>query len=157
NITRVEIYIMNRANNTETLRNFAAFMDLGESQQIYKPENPNIGPGNPGVPASNTANSLFNSLTSNPSFRPFDNASTAIANDLNLVKGTDFEQINGARRLDDNEFTFHRELGYISLTRKFQNDEVIAVSYEYTHNGQSYKVGELSEDYQDRKSTRLNS
>lgn len=42
NITRVEVYIMNRANNTETLRNFAAFMDLGESQRIFNPSNPNI-------------------------------------------------------------------------------------------------------------------
>lgn len=150
NITRVEVYIMNRANNTETLRNFAAFMDLGEGQRIFKPDNPNIGPGTPGAPASNAANALFNSLTSNPSFRPYDNASSAIANDLNLLKGTDFEQINGARKLSQNEYTFHRQLGYISLSRKLQNDEVLAVSYEYTYNGQSYKVGELSEDYQNR-------
>lgn len=148
NITRVEVYIMNRANNTETLRNFAAFIDLGEGQRIFRPDNPAIGPGNPSAPASNAANELFNSLTSNPSFRPFDNASTAIANDLNLVKGTDFEQINGARKLASNEYTFHKALGYLSLSRKLQNDEVIAVSYEYTYNGQSYKVGELSEDYQ---------
>src|SRR5690606_24133778 len=114
------------------------------------PDNPNIGPGTAGVPASNGANALFNNLTSNPSFRPYDNASSAIANDLNLVKGTDFEQINGARKLSQNEYTFHRQLGYISLSRKLQNDEVLAVSYEYTYNGQSYKVGELSEDYQNR-------
>ena len=150
NITRVEVYIMNRANNTKTLRNFAAFTDLGEGQRIYKPENPNIGAGNPSAPASNAANSLFNNLTSNPSFRPYDNASSAIANDLNLVRGTDFEQINGARKLEQNEYTFHRQLGYFSLSRKLQNDEVVAVSYEYTYNGQSYKVGELSEDYQNR-------
>src|SRR5690606_18511 len=110
----------------------------------------NIGSGNPSAPASNAANSLFSNLTSNPGFRPYDNASTAIANDLNLIKGTDFDQINGARKLDQNEYTFHRQLGYLSLSRKLQNDEVIAVSYEYTYNGQSYKVGELSEDYQNR-------
>src|SRR5690606_12368452 len=73
-----------------------------------------------------------------------------ITNDMNLIKGTDFDQINGARKLDQNEYTFHRQLGYLSLSRKLQNDEVIAVSYEYTYNGQSYKVGELSEDYQNR-------
>lgn len=150
NITRVEVYIMNRANNTQTLRNFAAFLDLGEGQRIYRPDNPNVGGGNPSSPASNAANSLFNNLTSNPSFRPYDNAATAIANDLNLVRGTDFEQINGARKLEANEYTFHRQLGYVSLTRKLQNDEVVAVAYEYTFNGQSYKVGELSEDYQNR-------
>ncbi len=150
NVTRVEVYIMNRANNTETLRNFVAFMDLGEGQRIYKPENPSIGTGVPGSPASNDANQLFKTLTSNPSFRPYDNASTAIENDLNLVKGTDFTQVNGARKLAENEYTFHKELGYLSLNRKLQNDEVVAISFEYTYNGQSYKVGEMSEDYQNR-------
>ncbi|MDN3668071.1 cell surface protein SprA [Echinicola jeungdonensis] len=150
NVTRVEVYIMNRANNTETLRNFTAFMDLGEGQRIYRPENPNIGSGSPDAPASNGANELFENLTNNPAFRPYDNASTAIESDLGLVKGTDFEQVNGARKLGQNEYTFHKELGYLSLNRKLQNDEVLAVSYEYTYNGQSYKVGELSEDYQNR-------
>lgn len=150
NITRVEVYIMNRANNTETLRNFAAFMDLGEGQRIFKPGNPNIGTGTPGAPAANGSNLLFGNLTSNPAFRPFDTGSGAIEANLNLVRGSDFEQINGARRLAPTEFIFNRELGYISLSRKLQNDEVLAVSYEYTFNGNVYKVGELSEDYQNR-------
>src|SRR5690606_18113915 len=33
------------------------------------------------------------------------------------------------------------------LTRKLQNDEAIAVAYEYTYRGELYKVGELTEDY----------
>ncbi|WP_394801480.1 T9SS outer membrane translocon Sov/SprA [Belliella filtrata] len=150
NITRVEVYIMNRANNTETLRNFAAFMDLGEGQRIFRPDNANIGAGTPGSPAANNANLLYSNLNGNPSFRPFDTGSSAIESTLNLVRGSDFEQVNGARKLAANEFIFNRELGYISLVRKLQNDEVLAVSYEYTHNGTVYKVGELSEDYQNR-------
>lgn len=149
-ITRVEVYIMNRANNTQTLRNFAAFMDLGEGQRIYNPENPGIGPGNPQSPAANGANELYNTLRSNSAYRDFETAATAISSDLGLERGVEFEQINGARKLAENEYTFHRQLGYFSLSRKLQNDEVIAVSYEYTYNGQSYKVGELSEDYQNR-------
>ncbi|MEX0882523.1 MAG: cell surface protein SprA, partial [Cyclobacteriaceae bacterium] len=111
---------------------------------------PNIGQGNPLAPASNNANELFNSLRGNPAFRNFESAASAIRDDLGLDRSTDFEQVNGARKLAENEYTFHRELGYFSLFRKLQNDEVIAVSYEYTYNGQSYKVGELSEDYQNR-------
>jgi len=150
NITRVEVYIMNRANNTETLRNFAAFMDLGEGQRLFKPSNPNIGTGTPGAPAANESNLLFGNLSSNPAFRPFDTGSSTIEANLNLTRGSDFEQINGARKLAQAEFIFNRELGYISLSRKLQNDEVLAVSYEYTFNGKVYKVGELSEDYQNR-------
>jgi cell surface protein SprA len=149
-ITRLEVYIMNRANNTQTLRNFAAFMDLGEGQRIYNPENPGIGSGNPQSPASNNANELYNTLRGNPAYRDFETAATAISSDLGLERGLEFEQINGARKLAENEYTFNRQLGYFSLSRKLQNDEVIAVSYEYTYNGQSYKVGELSEDYQNR-------
>ena len=149
-ITRVEVYIMNRANNTQTLRNFAAFMDLGEGQRIYNPTNPNIGQGNPQAPSTNTANELFDALKSNPSYRNFETAATTISDDLGLERGLEFEQINGARKLAENEYTFDRQLGYFSLSRKLQNDEVIAVSYEYTYNGQSYKVGELTEDYQNR-------
>ncbi len=149
-ITRVEVYIMNRSNDTETLRNFAAFMDLGEGQVIHRPENTNIGSGEAQAAAGNNANNLWNSLRNNPSFRAHDESANAIANELGLERGTDFEQVNGARRLSSNEFIFHRELGYISLQRKLQNDEVLAVSFEYTYNGQSYKVGELSEDYQNR-------
>ncbi|GGZ38977.1 cell surface protein SprA [Echinicola pacifica] len=150
NITRVEVYIMNRANNTETLRNFSAFLDLGESDEIYRPDNPNIGPGVPGSPAANGSNDLFANLTANPSYRPYDQSSSAIEGGLGLVKGTDFVQVNGARKLAANEYIFHKELGYLSLNRKILNDEVIAVSYEYTYNGRSYKVGEMSEDYQNR-------
>ncbi|SHN22032.1 cell surface protein SprA [Cyclobacterium lianum] len=149
-ITRLEVYIMNRANNTQTLRNFAAFMDLGEGQRIYDPENPAIGQGNPQSPAANEANELFNTLRNNSAYRDFETAAGAISSDLGLERGVEFEQINGARKLADNEYTFHPQLGYFSLSRKLQNDEVIAVSYEYTYNGQRYKVGELSEDYQNR-------
>jgi cell surface protein SprA len=155
NVTRVEVYIMNRANNTETLRNFAAFIDLGEGSRIYKPNNPSIGTGNPGAPASNGANLLYQNLISDPGFRPFDTGSNAIESSLQLTKGLDFDQVSGARKLAPNEFFFNRELGYVSLSRRLQNDEVLAVSYEYTFNGQVYKVGELSEDYQNRPESEL--
>lgn len=155
NVTRVEVYIMNRANNTETLRNIAAFMDLGEGRRLFNPQNPNIGPGNPTSPASNAANALFANLNSNPAFRPFDSGPGAMESGLGIRRGVDFEQVSSARRLAPTEFIFHRELGYISLNRRLQNDEVLAVSFEYTFNGQTFKVGELSEDYQNRPSNEL--
>lgn len=155
NITRIEVYIMNRAANTETLRNFAAFMDLGEGRVLLNGENPSIAPGNPNSPATNGANNLFQNITGNPSFRPFDTGSRAMESALGVRKGVDFEQINGARKLDETEFFFNKQLGFLSLFRRLQNDEVLAVSYEYTYNGQVYKVGELTEDYQNRREDEL--
>ena len=155
NVTRIEVYIMNRATNTETLRNFAAFMDLGEGRVLLNPQNPAIGPGNPNAPAGNNANSLFGNISNNPAYRPFDTGSRAMEQDLGLRKGVDFEQINGARKLEPTEYFFNPQLGYLSLFRRLQNDEVLAVSYEYTYNGQVYKVGELTEDYQVRAEDEL--
>ena len=155
NVTRIEVYVMNRATNTETLRNFAAFMDVGEGRVIYNPTNPSIGPGNATAPAGNNANLLYSNVANNPSFRPFDTGSRAMESSLGIKKGVDFEQINGARKLNQNEFFFNPQLGYLSLFRKLQNDEVLAVSYEYTYNGQIYKVGELTEDYQARAEDEL--
>ncbi|WP_254423489.1 cell surface protein SprA [Algoriphagus sp. A40] len=155
NVTRIEVYIMNRATNTETLRNFSAFLDLGEGRVIYNPTNPAIGTGNPGAPAGNEANLLYSNIANNPAFRPFDTGSRTMESTLGIRKGVDFEQINGARKLNQNEFFFNPQLGYLSLFRRLQNDEVLAVSFEYTFNGQVYKVGELTEDYQTRAEDEL--
>ena len=141
NITRVEVYVMNRATNTETLRNFAAFMDLGEGKVLLNPGNPTIGSGTATSPASNGANRLYTSISGSPAFRPFDSGARVLEGDLGIKKGVDFEQINGGRKLDQTEFFFNGQLGFISLFRMLQNDEVIAVSYEYTYNGQVFKVG----------------
>ena len=51
-VTRVEVYALNRTNNTQTIRNFVAFMDLGEGQEIFQQKNPFIGNGNAALPTS---------------------------------------------------------------------------------------------------------
>ena len=71
-------------------------------------------------------------------------------NDFSLVNSIDFEKVTSARKLSDSEYKVNGTLGYISLLRKLQNDEVLAVSYEYTYNGKRYQVGELAENYQNR-------
>jgi cell surface protein SprA len=147
NITRVEVYILNRNNDTRTLRNVVGLMDLAEPNRIY---NPTVISAGSSLPNANEANNLFNDV------RAFDRNADGINSILdnyfsgNVNNGTDYEKITGARMLNPTEFTFHRQLGYITLTRKLQNDEALAVAYEYTFNGRSFKVGELSEDYASR-------
>ena len=60
--------------------------------------------------------------------------------------GRDFEKIENARKLNEREYDFNRQLGYISLNTALNTDEVLAVAYEYTLRGQVYKVGEFSTD-----------
>jgi cell surface protein SprA len=147
NVTRVEIYILNRNNDTQTLRNVVGLMDLAEPRRIYNTDA--VGVNNANLPNANEANNLLARAISIGGRAP-----DAVSGNLQSFlgtnsNGTDFEKITGARKLNPTEYTFHRQLGYITLTRKLQNDEAIAVAYEYTYNGRHYKVGELSEDYSD--------
>ena len=147
NITRVEVYILNRNNDTRTLRNVVGLMDLGEPRRIY---NSSVTSAGANLPNANEANNLFadvRNLDRNADGinAILDNYFTGTSNN-----GTDYEKITGARILNPTEYTFHKQLGYITLTRKLQNDEALAVAYEYTYNGRNYKVGELSEDYASR-------
>lgn len=144
-VTRVEVYVTNRNNDTQTLRNVGAFMDLGEGEPYRE------GLNGVGGPARNEANDLFQFLRNDDRLRAPDDISRTLANDpqYELVKGTDWELLRGARKLSDNEFTFHPQLGYVTLLQPLRNDEIVAVSYEYTYKGERFRVGELTEDYQD--------
>ncbi|QJW88397.1 cell surface protein SprA [Spirosoma taeanense] len=152
NVTRVEVYVTNRTNTTETLRNIVGFQDLGEGRP-YSANNPNLQPINGRSPADNAANGLYARLTSNSQspIREVDRTSEVLTSTYGLTKGTDFDVLRGAKRLTDREFKLQPELGYISLVTPLRNDEILAVSYEYTYQGRRYKVGELTEDYQARR------
>ncbi|NBP70150.1 MAG: cell surface protein SprA [Cytophagia bacterium] len=145
NITRVEVYVLNRNNDTQTQRNVIGLMDLGEGSRVY---NSAVGGRNGSSPAANTANNLFTQVLGIPS-RNSDEIAVALDGlfDGSNNNGLDYEKMNVARKLAPTEFTFHPQLGYITLTRRLQNDEALAVAYEYSFNGVTYKVGELSEDY----------
>ncbi len=105
-VSRVEVYVLNRNNNTQTLRNFAAFMDLGEGEVIFQDGNNFIGNGDPNSPTSNDANSLFQNLQSNPDLRRPDQVSSILEEQYSLEKGQDFVRVTGARKLDPSEL-FH--------------------------------------------------
>jgi cell surface protein SprA len=153
NVTRIEVYVTNRTNTTETLRNLAGFQDLGEGNP-YAQANPNLQPfaRNSRTPADNRANGLYDKLTNNPAnpLRQVDRTSEVLTTTYGFTKGIDFDLLRGAKRLTEREFKLQPELGYISLVTPLRNDEVLAVSYEYTYQGRRYKVGELTEDYQAR-------
>lgn len=153
NITRIEVYTINRQNDTQTNRDVVGFMDLGESDKTYRKNL--FGGGESSLPTSNksTNNSLFEKL------KGLTGTSQALSDNINgaleggafqLVNGTDFEKITSARKLSATEFSFHNQLGYITLQRKLQNDEALAVAFEYTYNGLKFKVGELTEDYSNK-------
>ncbi|MFA0962389.1 cell surface protein SprA [Roseivirga sp. BDSF3-8] len=147
-IQRVEVYVINRSNNTEGVRDVVAYMDLAEPERVYQ-EELEINPP-PFEANGNGANRLWGILRGDPSLRQIENfeqnINAAIPPGAEFVNSRDYVITANARKLTDREFYFNPQLGYISLSRRLQNDEMLAVAYEYVYNGQAFKVGELSED-----------
>jgi cell surface protein SprA len=151
NIERIEVWVTNKTNRFEegSNRNIVAFMDLGENKNHIFNKVPAFQ-ASPGalIYPDNNANRLYQELTT----------SYGMIRDVNQITnafaplypgfqiGRDFEKVENARKLDEREYDFNRQLGYISLNTALNTDEVLAVAYEYTYNGQQYKVGEFSTD-----------
>ncbi len=148
NVTRVEVYVVNRSNDTQSLRNVLGMMDMAEADpdNIYRDglisPNPVFNNAN-----TNEANNMFDILDGLN--READNVNAQLEG-LGFENGVDFEKITSARKLDPAEYTFDPQLGYITLQRKLQNDEALAVAYQYSYQGRVFKVGELAEDYNGR-------
>ncbi|MCX8486707.1 MAG: cell surface protein SprA, partial [Crocinitomicaceae bacterium] len=147
-ITRIEVWVTNRTSNTENTRNIVAFSDLGEAL-------PSNCQGNPGSYAGtefpdNQGNGLYEWAANQPMVRGFVNSTTALSTQVNapgpFLQAVDYEKVENARKLTEAEFTYNALLGYISLNNALNNDEVLAVSYEYTYRGDTYQVGEFSTD-----------
>lgn len=147
-ITRVEAYITNRANNTSTIRAIAGITDLGDAVPFNAASTTVNGPRLESRPTNNANNDLFGRMTRDRQVRNVDETNDRLTNGFGLRRSEDFEVLRGARKLLDRDFTFHPQLGYLSLNSPLRDDEVLAVAYEYAFNGQVYRVGELTDDYQ---------
>ena len=152
-ITRIEVWITNRTNQIQNVRNIIAIQDLGESSRIglnsiptgfvnvssgAYPDNSNndFDPTNIGGPGSQLNESIRDISTAEFGF------STTGVNE-----GFDFGKLENARKLiQGTGYTLNSQLGYISLSQRLQNDEVLAVAYQYTIGGEVYQVGEFAND-----------
>jgi len=148
NVTAVEVYITNTQGSFQNTRNILAFTDLANDRRINNTAR--VQPSTPRINiASNGANNLFENLTGgfpgSEDIRGFNNADQILQGEL-LKSGDDYERLENAVLLSPNEYTLNPQLGYISLNRTLNPQDVLAVSYRYTYNGQVYQVGELSTD-----------
>ncbi|MDD3005833.1 cell surface protein SprA, partial [Flavobacterium sp.] len=159
-ITRIEVWITNKQNRVSTtennLRNIVALQDLGEAQLFGLPDSEVVGVTDAGLfnvspdTPSNNGNNKFdpNNIGSNFLNSNIRDVSTALNgfNNAGMSEGIDFAKLENARKLSASEYTFHPQLGYISLNQKLTNDEVLAVAYQYTIGDQVYQVGEFGTD-----------
>ncbi len=151
NITKIEVWITNRINSTTGSRDVLAFLDLGENN----PYNKTLVKGGAGFsvfPAgfqgpgfTQESNSLLKNLPANA--RLTNDPQNTIATYFASTGSSDnYAKLTYARLLTSKEYTLHPQLGYISLNYPLNNDEVLAVAYQYTYNGVQYQVGEFSSD-----------
>nr|WP_220458674.1 MULTISPECIES: cell surface protein SprA [unclassified Flavobacterium] len=162
-ITRVEVWVTNRQNRVgqtnNNMRNIIAIQDLGEGRLSNASTDRTIGIdlnahptffGTSAVdaPAGNK-NNQFNPEAIGTNFlnegiRQINTAQAGF--NIPVTEGRDYVKLENARKLTESEFKFHPQLGYITLQQALNNDEVLAVAYEYTIGGKVYKVGEFGTD-----------
>ena len=141
NITRVEVWVTNKSGTTSNSRNVLAFAELGESMATKW-----SGGGTSSRVPDNSANGEYSALTSTyAGARNVDDASTVLA--AAFEGGEDYEKLSSARLLTSSEYTLNSALGYISLKTALQSDQVLAVAYEFTYGGATYRVGEFAADH----------
>ena len=159
-ITRLEVWVTNRGQQTLNVRNIVAIQDLGEALK----DNTRIGIAN-GEPAGffntsgtnqelprNNANDydpllIDNGGVLNSNIR--DIATVDDGFDINtgyqVNQGFDYAILENARKLETGrDYQFDSQLGYISLNQRLSNDEVLAVAFQYTFNGEIFQVGEFA-------------
>ena len=141
-INKIEVWVTNKRGNYDQARNIVAFTDLGESARHT--QNESWG-GPMSGPPENSTNSLYATVRTTD-FRDLQQTSSALEGLNGMEGGVDFEKIESARLLTSSEYTLNSSLGYISLKSALNQDEVLAVAYEYTYNGRVYQVGEFSTD-----------
>jgi len=142
-ITRIEVWVTNKTTNFQNSRNIVAVNDLAEAGPksfLFRND-----PAQTGTYPRNEINDAYGQLTTTyAEIRDIKNATGDLEN-AGLVLGVDFEKIENARLLSPREYSFSEKLGYISLNTALNTDEILAVAYEYTYRGQTFKVGELSQ------------
>jgi cell surface protein SprA len=138
--------VTNKTGTVEDTRNILAFLDLGESQAdmyntVLFSDNADFS-----YP-DNDNNTLYQQmLAEGEALRNINqvNSIFGTASYPNFLGSQDYEKLERARLLSPTEYTFHPQLGYISLNNIIGPDEVLAVAFQYTIGNELYQVGEFS-------------
>jgi cell surface protein SprA len=160
-ITRLEVWVTNRSQQTLNVRNVVALQDLGESELLKTRIGNQVGTAANGF--FNTGADQFPKNSAN-AFDPVNigNAGSALTDDIRDIatvekgfdigiagyqanQGFDYAILENARKLEaGRDFEFDTQLGYISLNQRLSNDEVLGVAFQYTINGEVFQVGEFA-------------
>ncbi|WP_431125739.1 cell surface protein SprA [Flagellimonas flava] len=161
-ITRLEVWVTNRNQQTLNVRNVVAIQDLGEAE-LGQNGNPKTRIGIAGGAPAGFFNVFGNDVPPQNGANDFDpnqigtGALTQSIRDIATVEqgfnvpgyqvnqGFDYAILENARKLEQGrDYQFDTQLGYISLNQRLSNDEVLGVAFQYTIGDQVYQVGEFA-------------
>jgi len=160
-ITRLEVWVTNRSQQTLNVRNIVALQDLGETEL----DRTRIGQ-NVGAAANSFFSTEMNVFPRNDAndYDPtrIGQVGSALTGDIRDIatvesgfnipfagyqanQGFDYAILENARKLDPGrDYEFDTQLGYVSLNQRLSNDEVLGVAFQYTVDGQVFQVGEFA-------------
>lgn len=146
-VEKIEVWITNKSQDFKSARDIVAFTDLGEIEQNMYTQVPEFAANSNARYPENSANGIYEQMTT--SYQGIRNSAevTKILGSLEgqgFVNGTDWEKIDQAKKLDPSDFTFNPQLGFISLKSSLNNDEVLAIAYQYSIGNKTYTVGEFT-------------
>ena len=145
-INRIEVWVLDQgAGDLQSQKTIVGVRDLGEGALTAYPDN--------------SVNSVYRDVSNLAGIRDVTTAYNSIKHQslYDAATGTNQPYQEGenfifnrrARKLSESEFRYHPQLGYISLNQRLNDNQLLAVSFSYTVNGDDskvYKVGEFSED-----------
>lgn len=155
-IKRIEVWVTNKTGQNVNNRNLISFTDLGEGNYTNEPGHTNISNSQwtvQGMVPDNNVNTLYQTIKDNAVIRNITTATKELDEVQMLNGGRDYEKLQNARLLSSSEYSVNTALGTITLNSALAPDEVLAVAFEYTLNGQTWQVGEFSSDIQDNTRT----
>ncbi|SHG66175.1 protein involved in gliding motility SprA [Flagellimonas flava] len=161
-ITRLEVWVTNRNQQTLNVRNVVAIQDLGEAE-LGQNGNPKtrigIAGGAPagffnvfgaGAPPQNEANDFDPALIGTGALTQSIRDIATVEQGFNIPgytvnQGFDYAILENARKLEQGrDYQFDSQLGYISLNQRLSNDEVLGVAFQYTIGDEVFQVGEFA-------------
>lgn len=136
-LNRIEVWKIDRSGgNVNNRRQILALRDLGDESATSAPENGNL---------YTTVNALVGS--DNRTISDIRNKMNGFNYGEAYRDGEHYAINENVRKLNSSEYTFYPQLGYITLNSPLiDGEDMLAVAYQYTINGQVYTVGEMSDE-----------
>lgn len=159
-ISRIEVWISeDRPDYQQNSKLVAAIADLAEpdeskytnSEANYPPpmiQNPVLESLTGDLLPDNRGNPLYQDLSDSDDVDDIDKAATILKSRFNMTQIRDFEVFRG-RRLSPSEFTYHPQLGFISLNIRLRPNQKLGVAYQYYYTAQCdeiYQIGDMSSE-----------